>query len=98
MIEIETKAQFDTLLSMEDIEFILLFYAPFAPPSLLLKEELENYDDKPIYSCNIVDFPEQAKIFNLAGVPMLIWLVNGNINKWQVGYIPEGGTLNGLFE
>ena len=97
MTEIESAEQFNELLAQDESDFIILFYAPYADPSMALWLEAKEFTEMPLYACNIVEFPVQASILNVKGVPMLVRILNGEVARWQVGYKPEE-TFNAFFQ
>jgi len=94
MTEID-KEEFDELMMKEDEEFILMFHADWAAPSVELFKELMGYDEKTLYVIDVQEHPEAALICGVRGVPTLVHVKNGDIMKSQTGYV-AGESINEL--
>lgn len=83
---------------LDEPEFVLFIHTEWSPPSLALKESGELEDcDIPVYLLDADKHPERTLKYSPRATPTLYWIVDGEIKKWQAGYL-EGETLEHLFE
>jgi len=96
--DVENKEEFEELLESTE-EFVLFLHADWASPSVALMENLRDKKEEipcDVHILNVVELPAEANVFEAKGVPMLVWMKDGNIVKTQVGF-EDGKTFHNLF-